>query len=372
MTELEAIVALNTVSSLGGVTFRKLLEAFGSACAILAASAEKLSSICAGKTAHCIRSLDAGAAEREFKLARKFGLKIVTFLDLLYPPRLKEIYDPPPVLYIKGALAESDSYSVAIVGSRRASLYGLENARRFARELSGLGFSVISGMARGIDTQAHKGVIEMRGRTIAVLGSGFAQVYPEENLDLCRQISQHGAVISEFPIETLPFRQNFPRRNRIISGLSLGVFVVEAARNSGALITARFALEQGREVFALPGDIGKPTSEGPNELIKDGAKPVSCARDIISEFELYFNGRSRPEKSAGQRACPDLSEEESFIYSVLPDGPLHFDDIIGKTNVGISALSAILLKLQAVNLVKELPGKQFIRINHERKEPCYS
>lgn len=372
MTELEAIVALNTVSSLGGVSFRKLLEAFGSPHAILAASKEKLSCVCAEKTAHCISLLSVKAAESQLCLAAKLGLQVVTFLDPLYPPRLREIYDPPPVLYIKGSLTEADFYSVAIVGSRRATLYGLENAKKFARELSESGFTVISGMARGIDTQAHLGVIEAGGRTVAVLGSGFAQVYPEENIDLCRQISQHGAVISEFPVETLPLRQNFPRRNRIISGLSLGVFVVEAARNSGALITARFALEQGREVFALPGDIDKPNSGGPNELIRDGAKPVHCVQDITSEFELYSGCHSRPGENATQEVCAGLSREESLIYSKFNDGPMHFDDIIEKTNIGITALSAILLKLQAAKLVRELPGKQFIRINHERKESCYS
>ncbi len=219
-------------------------------------------------------------------LIKKLNLNVLTRQDDEYPQNLKNILYPPIVLYVKGRLKPQDCNSIAIVGSRLASFYGLSCAEKLAGELANYGLTVVSGMARGIDTASHRGALKQNGRTIAVIGSGFNRIYPPENKGLCEEIAGSGAVISEFPIDTPPEKENFPRRNRIISGLSLGVVVVEAARNSGALITADFALEQGREVFALPGKVDSSTSFGTNELIKQGAKLVSCVDDIIEEFAL--------------------------------------------------------------------------------------
>ena len=250
MNELEALVGLNMTGAIGGIRLKKLLDAFGRPQDILSAPFEKLRQIegIGDKTALLICSVKKEAVAKEFSLIKKYGLKVITLEKSDYPENLKEIPDAPPVLYLKGELKQEDKFSLAIVGSRRASFYGLSSAERFAAEMALCGFTVVSGLAYGIDTSAHRGALKVGGRTIAVIGSGFNNIYPEENTELAEEISQNGAVISEFPVNTLPLKQNFPRRNRIISGLSIGTLVAEAAQNSGALITADFALEQGREV----------------------------------------------------------------------------------------------------------------------------
>ncbi len=218
-------------------------------------------------------------------LSKENKTRTLSFSDKGYPTNLKYIYDPPPTLYVKGNILPEDNIAIAIIGSRRATYYGLKNAENLSFELAAGGITIISGLARGVDSAAHRGALKAGGRTIAVLGSGLNIIYPPENEKLAREILQCGAVISEFPQGTAPLRQNFPRRNRIISGLSLGVVVVEAAKRSGALITANLALEQGREVFALPGKIDSFTSRGTHDLIKQGAKLVESAEDIIEELE---------------------------------------------------------------------------------------
>lgn len=218
-------------------------------------------------------------------LSKENKTRTLSLLDKDYPANLKYIYDPPSILYIKGNILPEDTIAVAVVGSRRATYYGLKNAENLGFQLAAGGITIISGLARGVDSAAHRGALKARGRTIAVLGSGLNKIYPRENEELVEEIAQNGAVISEFALDTPPLRQNFPRRNRIISGLSLGVVVVEAAKRSGALITANFALEQGREVFALPGKIDSFTSKGTHDLIKQGAKLVESIEDIIEELE---------------------------------------------------------------------------------------
>ncbi|MEW6006919.1 MAG: DNA-processing protein DprA [bacterium] len=222
--------------------------------------------------------------KKEIKLAKENGIRIIVVEDEEYPESLKLISDPPIVLYIKGKIIPDDKLSIAIVGSRHSSSYGRNVCEMLGRELSKLGFTIVSGMARGIDTIAHRACLEAKGRTIAVLGSGLLNVYPSENKPLFEKICENGAVISEFPLDTPPFKDNFPRRNRIIAGLSLGCVVVEAKERSGALITARLAMESGREVFAVPGEITKETSKGTNKLIKEGVKPVCDVLDIIEEL----------------------------------------------------------------------------------------
>ncbi len=322
--------------------------------------------------------------DKEIELIKKYNVDIVTVDEARYPENLKHIYNPPPVLYVKGNLIPEDYYNIAIVGSRRASLYGRETAEKLARQLSASGFTVTSGMARGIDTSAHTGVLKVAGRTIAVLGCGINIVYPPENKNLMDKIADSGAVISEFPINTTPQRYNFPIRNRIISGLSLGVVIVEAAQKSGALITASFALEQGREVFSVPGKIGVPTSRGTLGLIKEGAKLVEDVDDILEEIrskpDAQATSRVRPSTSlgtpfgrsgqAGTTTIPhpgsgmvaDLTEDEASVFNSLSDEPKHIDEIKGICDLDSSKLSGVLLRLELKKAVKELPVKKFVKM----------
>lgn len=367
MTDLEALVGLNKICDIGTIRLGKLLEFFDKPENILKASKGKLVAISGigGKIANQMHSLKKEDIDKEFDLAKKHNLKIITLNDKDYPKNLKNIPDPPIVLYVKGILKEEDKFSIAIVGSRRASFYGLTCAKEFAEELSNRGFTVVSGMARGIDTYAHKGALKRGARTIAVMGSGFNHIYPLENKELVEEIAKSGAVLSEFPINEKPLRQNFPRRNRVISGLSLGVLVVEAARNSGALITADFALEQGREVFALPGKVDSRTSFGTNGLIKQGAKLVSCVDDILEEFNLsmpkhgYDNSATIERQT--KRQTHKLSSEESLLYGLISHQSMGLDEIIEKTSFSVPEVTGWLLNLQMKKLIRQLPGEQFTK-----------
>lgn len=364
MTRLEALVGLNLVPEIGSTRLAGLFRFFKDPEDILKAAPQDLVSVCgiSGKIAAKICGLKKEDIEKEFRLADKYGLRIITQEDPEYPVNLKNIPGPPIVLYVKGEFKEDDRLGIAIVGSRRASFYGLSNAQKFAAELSREKFTVVSGMARGIDTYAHQGALSQSGRTIAVMGSGFRHIYPAENRKLAEKISKNGAVISEFPIDTPPRKENFPRRNRIISGLSLGVLVVEAARNSGALITVDFALEQGREVFALPGKVDSDTSFGTNELIKQGAKLVSSVPDILEEFILLHCGVCRDKNEAGLGSGADLADSgEEGVYNLISPESVHLDELLEKTNLDIPRISGILLRLQMKRLIKQLPGKQFVR-----------
>lgn len=362
MTRLEALVALNMIDGLGSVRLGKLLEFFGTPQNILKAPFDKLIKVfgIGEDIARNINSFKDKDLSKEFSAAQKDNLRIITWDDEDYPENLKQIPAAPIVLYVKGRLKKEDEISIAIVGSRRASFYGLSNAEKFAGDLAEAGFTIVSGMARGVDTCAHRGALKKDGRTIAVMGSGFNNIYPSENKRLAEDIAGNGAVISEFPMDAQPIKQNFPRRNRIISGLSLGTLVVEAARNSGALITADFALEQGREVFALPGKIDSGNSFGTNELIKQGAKLVSSVDEIVEEFNLTKAcSGSIKDKACGKESA--VSKDEEDLYGLISDEPAFFDDIVEKTSLGIAAVSSMLLRLQLKKLVRQLPGKQFVR-----------
>lgn len=368
MTKLEALIGLNKVSNIGSIRLKKLLDYFDKPEDILNAPQEKLIAVSGigQEIANQIHSLKKEDIDREFNLASKYNLKIITMEDEEYPENLKQIPDPPIVLYLKGEFKDEDRFSIAIVGSRRASFYGLSCAERFASDLSHQGLTIVSGMARGIDTCAHRGALKVGGRTIAVMGSGFKHIYPPENKELIQEISQEGVVISEFSIDTKPLRQNFPRRNRVISGMSLGLLVIEAARNSGALITTDFALEQGREVFALPGKVDSCTSFGTNELIKQGAKLVSCVDDILQELNLPLTTNDRLFPPREELNCvyariQNLSSEESLIYDLITNQATPLDEIVEKTNMDISNISDILLRLQVRKLIRQLPGEQFTK-----------
>jgi DNA processing protein len=360
MDRLEALVALNMAGSIGSVRLKKLLEYFDSPQGIFSASIEKLTAVSGigENLAGRIHSFKREALEKELKLAQKLALKIITVEDENYPLNLKNIPGLPIVLYVKGEITQEDELAIAIVGSRKASFYGSVAAAKFASELVGLGFTIVSGLARGIDSCAHQAALKAGGRTLAVMGSGFSKIYPAENKELCEEIARSGAVISEFPLNEEPLKENFPRRNRIISGLSLGVLVAEAARNSGALITSDFALEQGREVFALPGKIDSENSYGVNELIKQGAKLVTRVSDISEEFNL---GAFLPAKEKNGAGHDPNNEKENRLYELITPKAATLDELFERANMGIPEISGILLSLQLKKLIKQLPGKQFVR-----------
>jgi len=369
MTEQDALIILNAVNGFGNGRIQKLMERYGSAQEVLNVSPDRLLEE-NGITPKICENLKAFNQEaflkQEHALLEKHQARVIGFQDECYPALLKKIPDFPVLLYWKGALETIDSLSVAIVGSRKASAYGLSSSERFAGELSNLGVTVISGMARGVDTIAHQGALAKQGLTVAVLGSGLANIYPRENARLFYKIAETGAVISEFPMRTEPISYNFPRRNRIISGLSLGVIVIEAFERSGALITSRLALEQGREVFALPGNINNPAAQGTNSLIKQGAKLMTSLEDVLEELKVQMSGALNAEKLENQPEGappppPDLSREETKIYAILGDEPMHIDMIANQSARSVSELSSVVLGLEMKRLIKPLPGKFYVK-----------
>ncbi|HEY6873121.1 MAG TPA: DNA-processing protein DprA [Geobacteraceae bacterium] len=349
--------ALKSVPMVGNVTFRRLLEQFTTPERVLRASEAELSRVkgVGAAAVAAIKSHDwRPFAEQECERVARSGVRIVTFLSGEYPKVLLEIADPPPYLYVRGEIGSGET-AVAVVGSRRASTYGILTTTRLATELAGHGITVVSGMARGVDTAAHRGALAGGGRTVGVLGCGLDVVYPPENRRLFQEMAEKGALVSEFPLGTLPLAENFPRRNRIISGMARGVLVVEAMENSGSLITAQFALEQGREVFAIPGNINSGASRGANRLIKQGAKLVECVADILEELP------PRPGTPRGTGAVPEFgfTPREAALYTILAESPLHIDDIIVKSALTVADVSAILLGLELKGAIIQLPGKIF-------------
>ena len=339
------------------MTFRRLLERFDTPERALKASAAELSTVkgVSAAAATSILTHDYRPfAERESEAVARHGVKIVDFLATEYPKVLLEISDPPPFLYVRGELHGVED-AVAIVGSRRASTYGLVTTERLAGELALHGVTVVSGMARGVDTAAHRGALKAGGRSIGVLGCGIDVTYPPENQRLFKEMAEKGALVSEFPMGTTPLAENFPRRNRIISGISRGVLVVEAVQNSGSLITARYALDQGREVFAIPGNINSSGSRGTNQLIKQGAKLVEGVEDILEELPQ----RSRVAPHDDAPPAFSLTPQEAGIYTLLAESPLHIDDIIVKSELTVGDVSAILLRLELKGAIQQLPGKLF-------------
>ena len=349
--------ALKSVPQVGNVTFLRLLSHFGSPERALAASMEELSRVkgVSASAAAAIKSHDCrDAARAECEKLAASGAEVVDILSGRYPRLLMEIPDPPPYFYLKGKL-EGSEIAVAIVGSRRASQYGLTTATRLARDLALQGVTVVSGMARGIDTAAHWGALKNGGRSVAILGCGIDLVYPPENAALYQSLAEGGALVSEFPLGTPPLSENFPRRNRIISALSRGVLVVEAGEASGSLITAQYALEQGREVFAVPGNVSVSGSRGVNGLIKDGAKLVERVEDILEELQLQPHATGpHPQPSSFP-----LSPQEAEIYALLCQGALQIDDIIVQSALTAGEVSATLLRLELKGAIVQLPGKRF-------------
>jgi DNA processing protein len=302
---------------------------------------------------------------QELARLHKAQITVLTLVDPNYPHHLRWIADPPLVLYIRGAFQPADHLALAVVGSRKPSNYGKAVAQRFSAEIVQHGFTVVSGLARGIDSIAHQSALQAGGRTLAVLGSGINVIYPPENSRLVEAISDHGVVLSEFPLDTKPDRWNFPRRNRIISGLSLGTLVVEAAVQSGALLTARHALEQGREVFAVPGRVDTPGSQGTHKLIKSGAKLVEGIDDILEEFPDIVRHSPAPNVATMSHATPspaDLSAEEARLLALLYPEESHIDGLIQRSQLPAHVVASILVTLELRGLVRQFPGKYFARL----------
>jgi len=358
-------LGLHLVPGLGSVSQQRLLQAFGSPENIFRVSEHELSKVenIGSKKAHMIKIFDIrSSVERELKLMSRKEINYITRDDTDYPNHLKNIFDAPNVLYIRGKWTAKDNYSISIVGSRKASLYGKVAAQRLAKDLAKEGITIISGMARGIDTIAHKGALSGKGRTVAVLGSGLDVIYPPENKNLMSKICQQGAVFSEFPLGTKPLRQNFPMRNRIIAGLSLGTVVIEAGIKSGALITAYQALDQGKEIFAVPGNINSLTSKGTNCLIKKGAKLVESITDIIEELQSKLKPLINISNPIKEKKEEIRTIAEDILLQHLSFEPQHIDALVAKSGISAQKISSILLQLEVDEIVKQLPGRMFIKL----------
>ncbi len=362
MKERDAYVALNMMEGVGPVTIRALTQALGSAVAIFDATASALRDVPGAQAAavnRLITQRESINAAAECARAERMGINLLTLADDDYPALLRKIYDPPLALYVRGSLRKADSQSMAVVGTRQATHYGRETADLLAYQLAKAGFTVTSGLARGIDTAAHRGALKAGGRTIAVLGSGMNRLYPPENAKLADEIAAQGAVISEFPLEREPDKTTFPIRNRIVSGLSMGVLVVEAAPGSGAMHTANAAVDQGRLVFAVPGRIDTPAARGPHRLIKSGARLVESIEDIFQEFEFLFPEAQQTMKEAVKPAAPvNLTPEEARIVEILGQGETDSDALTRATGLTAARIGALLVGLQMKRVVRMLPGRR--------------
>ena len=356
-------IALSRVKGLGCVSFKKLAAHFGDPTRALAASEAELAEI-QGLDRDIIQGLRSfrewDDAHQELRRVVDAGARIVRFNDPDYPFRLRMIADPPPFLYVKGELRAAEEKAIAVVGSRSLSEYGRRVARDLCCDLASLGFTIVSGMARGIDGAAHETALSAGGRTVAVLGSGVDVAYPSEHEKLYQRIIENGAVISELPLGTRPLAFNFPARNRLISGLSLGVVVVEATEKSGSLITAALALEQGREVFAVPGEVGASRSRGTHRLIRQGAKLVESAADIVEEIAPQLLKRNGGFVDEPKRALPqNAGADAQKVFGLFQERTLQIDEVIEASGLAPSRVSEILLELELQGFLRPLPGKRY-------------
>ena len=373
MTAREAYILLNQIEGIGPVRVRALCEGLGSPEAVLSASAAELATVrgVGPKVADGIVSqrgkLDAG---REEEAAARLGARLVTPVDGEYPAPLKTIHDPPLCLYVKGTLEQKDAQALAVVGTRRVSHYGAAQADRLAYQVSKAGFVVVSGLARGIDTVAHKAALKAGGRTLAVLGGALDKLYPPENRGLAEEIEAHGAVLSEFPLGREPDRTTFPYRNRVVSGLSKGVLVVEAGLDSGAMNTAEQALEQGRSVLAVPGRVDMEGARGPHRLIQNGARLVEDVSDILKEFEFLFppaeQARIVRQQDARQRLVL-LPAEQSVVRALWTEPELDFDVLIRKTGLSSAQLMTLAMQLEMKRVIRRLPGRRLALMDEIRQ-----
>ena len=373
MTSREAYIALNRIEGIGPVRVRALVEALGSPEAVLAASPTALAAVrgVGPKVAENVVAqrdgLDAGAEEAA---AAKLGARLITPVDADYPAPLKTIYDPPLCLYVRGTLEKKDEQALAVVGTRRASHYGAAQADRLAYLAAKAGFAIVSGLARGIDTVAHKAALKAGGRTLAVLGGALDKLYPPENSELAEEIAAHGAVLSEFPLGREPDRTTFPYRNRVVSGLSKGVLVVEAGLDSGAMNTAEQALEQGRSVLAVPGRVDMDGARGPHRLIQNGARLVADLPDILKEFEFLFPPDEQARLARRQDARQRLTlapGEEALVRALWSEPELDFDVLIRKTGLTSAQLMTLSMQLEMKRVVRRLPGRRLALLDEIRQ-----
>ena len=365
MDELAYWVGFNKVLGIGPARLRALLDFFGTIAEAWHADVSSyqevgldrrsISNLLAART-----SLDlAGELER----LERAGVSVLTWDSSDYPINLRNIYDPPPVIYVKGELLPEDDWAVAVVGTRHASVYGKEAARQLAADLAQNGVTVVSGLAAGIDAVAHQAALDAGGRTLAVLGSGVDVIYPEQNRRLAEQLVDHGALLSEYPLGTRPERSNFPPRNRLISGLSLGTVVVEAGARSGALITSDFAAEQGREVFAVPGSIFQRSCEGTNRLIQDGAKAVLVVNDVLEELNL-----SQITQQAEVRATVPTTPVERAVLDLLSAEPTHVDELGRAADLPAPTVSSTLALLELKGLARQVGSMSYVLAREARVE----
>ena len=356
-------VALHRVHRLGSVRFGRLEAAFPSMEAAWRASSGELRG--AGLDASSVTALTQAREERSpqslMEELAEAGVQAIARLDPGYPERLREIDDSPPVIYVRGAWSSDDEWSVAVVGTRRATAYGRQAAAELTRGLTANRITIVSGLARGIDTIAHRAALDGGGRTVAVLANGLETVYPPENRRLAEEIVERGALITDYPLGTKPRAEFFPRRNRILSGLTLGTMVVEGDFTSGAMITARLAGEQNREVFAVPGSIFSPQSRGPNALLRDGATPVTSADDVLEALNLTMIGA---QMDFG-RAQPATDPDERALLTALTREPQHVDEIARGTGLAAATVSATLAMLELKGLVRDVGGTQFVRVRDD-------
>ena len=366
MNSTEACIALNMLPTMGPVRLRKLLQVFETPERVLSANRSALRAVegigpeVADQITGWENIVDLSG---ELQRIREFGAEVMTAESPCYPRQLREIHAPPIVLYVWGEITERDQHAVGVIGSRRTTHYGTESAKKLSYQLAYAGLTIISGLARGIDTAAHQGALAAKGRTIAVIGSGLTKLYPPENAALAEKIrSGSGAIVSEFSMEIEPDRQTFPMRNRIIAGWSHGVLVVEAGLNSGALITATQALEQGRAVYAVPGHINAPSAMGSNRLIQQGAKLVMDASDILDDLEILVPD-AKPAPDAAARGLPELTADERAVYDAINASETSIDDITTRADLPSGAVSSVLLRLELKRLVKQLPGKFFVKLS---------
>ncbi len=367
-------IALTRVEGIGTRLAHRLIEKFGTPEAVFQASLTELErcGLRAPSAQGIFRQAGMKEAEEELERLAKTDAQLLTFGDARYPARLREIPDPPVLLYIRGSLEAVRDFSISMVGTRRPTPYGSGVTLRLARDLAQRNFVIVSGMARGIDSAAHKGALEANGRTVAVFGTGIDVIYPRYNAHLAEQILERGAWVSEFPLGTSPQPENFPIRNRMISGLSLGTVVVEGAEYSGSLITARLAADQNREVFAVPGNITTAQSFGPNHLIKSGVKLVDCWQDVLEELPAEIRNRLAPPTAENEAATSEprsaslfdasFTADQKAVFGILKnDEPLFIDSIYGDLDLAPPRILTALLELEMSGMIRQLPGKNFLR-----------